>query len=141
MNAHDFHLAQYQMLREEIMQYIRDLGHALLMAFIGVGTAYTWLLLHHGTLIPRILWFVPSCIILVCGFRSVDLSLRIKAIAKYLRSVEEEILGNDAKVRGWERSQCFKSFGMMSSVLATSLWLIGFLGTIILSYQLSNWIW
>src|SRR5689334_815416 len=124
MDTNLTHLEQYKMLRDEIMQHVREIYRTELVAAVAAGSVYTWLLLHRqdaGATSP-VVWFIPPCLLVACALRCVDLIVRIKGIAKYLRTVEEVAFADDAKLPGWERYKVKRTWhDITSTVLATVL--------------------
>ena len=97
------HMDQYKMLRDEILQHIREINQTQNAAAIAVAIFYTWLLLHKTEVETPWLWFIGPCVVAFCAFKSLDLTVRIRIVAGYLRKIEEEAFGSGARLPGWER--------------------------------------
>ena len=129
------------MLREEIMQHIRETYRTEFSAAIAVGTTYTWLLLHRQDSVPRIVWLVPPFVILVAACRWIMLTIQIRVVAGYLRRIEEVAFGEDEKLPGWER---YISAGRQHSFIVTGgiiggiVWVFVFLASSFASWILSR---
>ena len=141
MDTNLTHLEQYKMLRDEIMQHVREIYRTELVAAIAAGSVYAWLLLHRqdaGATSPAA-WFIAPGLLVACALRCVDLIVRIKGIAKYLRTIEEVAFRDDSKLPGWERYKVKRSWHDITSVvLAALLWLVVIGGSISGSWLLSR---
>jgi len=134
------HLEQYKMLREEIMQNIRELYRTEMAAAIGVGVLYAWLLLHRQNIPSRAIWYIGPLIVLICGSRCIFLGVHTRFIAGYLRRIEEVAFGGDTNLPGWERyvtQRGYKSYLRTSTRATFVVWAFGFCASIVASYLLS----
>lgn len=96
------HTDQYKMLREEIMQHMRDEDRTGFWGITMAGVIYGWLITHKAGL-PDAAWYISPCVILFCGLRLIMLANRVSIIAEYLRRIEEKAFQEDAGLPGWER--------------------------------------
>jgi hypothetical protein len=132
-------LDQYKMLREEVMQYMRETYNTQVAAAIAAASVYAWLLLHKKDVPSRAVWFIAPCVILVGALRSFELTLRIRSIASYLRRIEEVACGTDTQLPGWEH---FKSahrwIDISANVWAIIIWGLEFVGSIAASWYFSQ---
>ena len=139
------HLEQYKMLREEVMQNIREMYHMERAATIGVGALYAWLLLHRPDVPSRAIWFIGPLIILVCGNRCLFLLAHTRFIAGYLRRIEETAFGGDTNLPGWElylsrhnSQRGYRSYLMVSVTATIVVWAFAFCASMVTSYLLSR---
>lgn len=138
MDEQSFHLEEYKMLREEIMQDIREIYRTETLAAIAVVSVYTWLLTHRQEVAVHIAWFIPPCVIVVCMLRCLDLTLRINAIGQYLKQMEEVVFKDKAPVFGWEHYKGARRWiDRSSSIIATGVWVLVLIVSIITSCKLS----
>jgi hypothetical protein len=96
------HLDQYKMLREEIMQHMREANRTEFWGVTAAGVVYAWLIVHKGAL-PLAAWFISPCVILFCGLRVLSITLRMRSVAEYLRRIEKIAFGHESELPGWER--------------------------------------
>lgn len=134
------HLDQYKMLREEIMQCIRETYRTESITAIAAATVYTWLLLHKQD-VPHIAWFVPPFLIFLATMRLLNLWRQISFVAGYLRLIEEAAFGNDSKLPGWERytnAGSHRLFATICNTAAAIVWVIILVGSTVASWLLSR---
>jgi hypothetical protein len=93
---------QYNMLREEIMQNIRTLDTIQYAAALGAAAVYTWLIVNKAEVTSKIIWYIPSILLMLCAAKSWDLNKRIWQIGAYLACIEEVAFPNDARIPGWQ---------------------------------------
>jgi hypothetical protein len=137
------HQKQYELLREEIMQYIRQIHITEMWAAAAVGASYTWLIIHKKdqTAFPPVLWFIPPGIMLLAAARCWALVCEMWRIGRYLRHIEEFSFGDSPKHPGWER---FKKsgkrhfFDTLNTSAGTFIWLVAFVLSLVLSWELSR---
>jgi hypothetical protein len=93
-------LEQYKMLREEIIQHIREMYRTDFWGAAAIAALYSFLFnkVHSGNL----MWFIPPFFLLIAGVRVLVIFKRMELIAKYLELIEE-VTFNDPKVIGWQR--------------------------------------
>ena len=128
------------MLREEIMQNIRETYRTEMVIAIAAATVYSWLLLHKQD-VPRIAWFIPPCLIFAATIRVLNLWLTIRFIVGYLRCIEEATFGDDTNLPGWERyisAGRHHPFAIICNTLAVSLWVVALAVSIGGSWLLSR---
>lgn len=129
------------MLREEILQHLREVYRSEWLSALAVGAVYTWLIAHRDDPMPHILWYVPSLVVFVGGARCASLCIQIGIVASYLKLIEEEAFGRNVKLPGWER---YVSKGkprmhvIFSNGLAVFVWLIVLGATFYLPTKLSK---
>jgi hypothetical protein len=101
------HLDQYRMLREEIMQHMRELDRMELWGVTGFGAVYAWLITHKNDLheYPATwCWWIAPCMVIFCAVRALTKTRRMESIAEYLRHLETNAFGREpADLPGWER--------------------------------------
>jgi hypothetical protein len=133
------HADQYKLLREELMQAIRESFRTEFWAGAAVGVLYGWLIQHKQEVASPAVWFIGPVIVLICGVKCLRLFLHMGQIASYLKRIEEHSFGNDAVLPGWERF--FEKRGgatrdLITAVVIWSLMLVlTILGSCILSHQ------
>jgi len=131
------HLEQYKMLREEIMHHIKEISRLESWGAVAVASVYTWLLLNDKSISRRYLWFIPSCIILICATRCYISTARIYMIAKYLARIEEAEFGKDSHLPGWERylrRPDSRALSTASFIAAALIWTIIFATSMTVSW-------
>lgn len=99
------HGDQYKMLREEIMQRMKDIHQIEIFGAIGLGIVYSWLILHNTAVSSPILWFIGPSIVVLGGISCWVNVFEIWRIGRYLAQIEEIAFGDDATLPGWERYQ------------------------------------
>lgn len=94
-------LEQYKMLREEIMQHMREMYRTEFWGAAAIAAVYSFLFnkAHRGDL----MWFIPPFFLFVAGVRAYVIFKRIQLIAKYLELIEEDTFTVDPKLIGWQR--------------------------------------
>jgi len=139
METDSFHIDQYKMLRDEIMQHMREVDRTWSWGVIAAGAVYAWLILHWGAKIPTLAWFISPGVILFCGIRVLVITLRMTSIAGYLRRIEARFFSEDSDLPGWE---CFleKDIGHYSGLspanTAIAFWIFMLLTSAFTSYIL-----
>jgi hypothetical protein len=134
------HLEQYKMLREEIMQNIREIYRTESVTAIAAAAVYTWLLLHRQD-VTRVAWSIPPFLIFVATIRLLNLSIQINFVAGYLRLIEKAAFGNDTKLPGWERytsAGAHRRFSAICNTVAGIVWVIVLVGSTVASWFLSR---
>jgi hypothetical protein len=132
------HSDQYKMLRDEIVQHMRETNQTESAGALAIGAAYAWLLVHKDSVTSQAIWFVPPVILLLCSIRCLVLTISIRQIAKYLRKIEEEAFGGNRTLPGWERYIAKGANRWLINGPASAsvfLWIL----TISLSFTLSWW--
>lgn len=126
MSDHINHLEQYKMLREEIMQCIREISQFQFAAALAIGTIYPWLIAHKQDVSSRLVWYIAPAIAIYCGLKCLDLVIRIKIISGYLRRLEHAAF-TDPALPGWERyleDRALKFYDIAAVCAATLAWLL-----------------
>jgi len=96
------HFEQYKMLREEIMQHMRETYRTEFWGAAALAGVYSFLFTHKAH--PHdLVWFIPPFALFICGLRTCLLFNRMRLIGRYLREVEEEAFAAERKLIGWER--------------------------------------
>ena len=132
-------LDQYKMLRDEVMQYMREAYNTQVAAAIAAASVYTWLLLHKHDVPSRAVWFVPPCVILVGALRAFELTLRIRSIGGYLKRIESCASGPDSELSGWEHyKSAHRWIDISANLSAIIIWSLEFAASIVASWILSG---
>lgn len=123
------------------MQHMESLSRTHTWGVVGVGAVYTWLFTNRGVLVGpwRYAWFIAPLIIAACAFLNLELTLRIRHIAKYLIKIEEVAFSGDANAPGWERYR--SRHGLLDwggHVVAALLWTLAVLWCFWLSWHYSD---
>lgn len=133
------HIDQYKMLREEIMEYTREIYRTEVYVAFAVGSIYTWLMLHTDGIKTPIVWFIAPCLIFLSAIRCLIFVVRIKSIGRYLRRIEEVAFGKEARLPGWEQYKGgFNRLDIFDNIIATLAWVLAFAGSIIISWKFSR---
>lgn len=145
MPIEQFHLDQYKMLREEIMQNILETYHAELLVAGAVGAIYAWLWTTWlWTIKPkgneRAICYVPPVIIFFGALRCLMLTVQNQVIAGYLSRIEEAAFGANVRLPGWERFLSSGSGGPVTrwSYAAGIAWFLAFIGASVVSWRLAK---
>ena len=133
------HLDQVKILYEQILQYMREICRFEIAAIVGSGAIYAWLVLHRS-IVPRAAWFIAPIIIVLCGLKCMEISIRIRIIAEYLRRIEVDAFGKDEKqdLLGYERYN-YNRRSYDHTVLSVwgGLWAFLFLSSLLASWYFS----
>jgi len=86
----EFHLEQYKMLREEVMELIAQTRQLEFYAFGAFGAFYAWLYTENPG--ERAAWFLAPFLALLGSVRSLALLKRINEIGRYLRGLEHHLV-------------------------------------------------
>ena len=129
------HLDQFKMKHDEILQHMRDISRLEVAAIVASGAIYAWLLVNKDkALVPAPAWFIAPIIIGLCGLKCLEISVRIRLIAKYLRCIETDAFGKEEKqdlpgyerynynLRGYDRMVLSIWGGMWVVVFGLSFW-------------------
>jgi hypothetical protein len=139
MDIETSHLEQYKMLREEVMQCMREIYTIQVGAAIAAASVYAWLALHKNDVPSRAAWFIAPCVIIVGSLRSAELTLRIRGIAGYLSQIEDVMWTDCAKLPGWEHYKHTQPWiDISSNISAIVIWVLEFVGSIGASLLLSR---
>jgi hypothetical protein len=136
------HGDQYKMLREEIMQRMKDIHQTEIFGAIGLGIVYSWLILHNTAASSPILWFIGPSIVVLGAISCWVNVFEIWRIGAYLAQIEEIAFADDKKLPGWERYQ--KSSARERRLvrfhlsLSVTIWICAFILTIWASCVLSS---
>jgi hypothetical protein len=131
-----FSIEQYKQLRDEIIQYVREIFQTEIYGGIAVASVYTWLLSHKHDLLVRAVWFIPPCLILIGAVHCLMLTFRIKHIGRFLKHLEQAAYGQHAKSFGWEhyKTDAHHWVDTTDEVIATIAWALVFVGSVLISY-------
>jgi hypothetical protein len=102
MAENSLHLEQYKMLREEVMQHMREMYRTEFWGAAAIAAVFSFLFSSKQPA-GNLMWFIPPLVILVCGVRTRVLFGRIRLISTYLQKIEKEVFAFDPKLPGWER--------------------------------------
>lgn len=139
MDKPEFHLEEYKMLREEILQDVREIYRTEVLAAVAGVSVYTWLMSHNKTYVPYLAWFIPPFVLLVSIARCADRTFRITTIGRYLKSTEKVVFKHDASLLGWEHYKASRPWiGRSSVIIATVVWTIVFMASVMVSCRLSH---
>ena len=102
----DFRLKQYESTRKEIEGNIQETRTLERYAIIVSSLVWVWLLTHDFTTIDiegtfKIVWWIPSLLVILCALRVFSLFLGILRAAKYLRQLENLFFCSE-DIPGWE---------------------------------------
>jgi hypothetical protein len=131
------HSDEYKMLREEIMQHMRDISRAQTWAVVAGGATYAWLVTHRELLTGpwRYAWFISPVIALACAVINLEVDYRMRHIAKYLQRIEEAEFGQDAEAPGWEHyKRAHRSSDLFGNLLGIVLWIVAVAGSFAVSW-------
>jgi hypothetical protein len=136
------HGDEYKLLREEIMQRIRDIHQTEIFGGIGIGIVYSWLILHKHDVTSPIIWFIGPCIVALCAISCIVNVFVMWRIGLYLARIEELVFAEDETVLGWEREQrrpgSERRIANVHFILSFSIWVLAFAATIWASWALSR---
>jgi len=134
------HLDQFKMKHEEILQHMREISRFEIAAIVGSGAIYAWLLLNKS-LAPRAAWFIAPIIIALCGLKCLEISIRIRIIAEYLRRIEVDAFGKDENqdLPGYERHNYnLRSYDRTVLIIWGALWGLLFVFSLSASWYFSR---
>jgi hypothetical protein len=136
---HEFRLAEYKLIKKEILQEAQERSRTQFAAVVAVGSVYSWFLVHPPEGVARFAWWIGPIVTFLAGLRSSELTLRIQAFGAYLREVEEIELGNALKAEGWDRYKFSKRrwFDRIADNIAIVAWLFLVIASSYASYRLS----
>ena len=136
------HGDEYKLLRDEIMQRLRDIHQTELFGAIGLGIVYSWCILNKKDITSPILWFIGPCVVALCGISCLVNVFEIWRIGQYLARIEEVVFAHDKDLMGWEREQSRPGkqplYVKGHFALSISLWVLAFTATIWVSWELSR---
>ena len=84
----EFHLREYAMLREEIMELLKYVRSLEQMIVIAVGVTWAWLFEKKSSL-PHWPWFVLTLFVLLGVTRMMGIRAGVQSLHEYLLKVEE----------------------------------------------------
>ncbi len=99
------HGDEYRLLRDEVMQRIRNIHQMELLSAIGVGFVYSWLILHTKDISLSYVWFAGPTVILFCALSCLLNTIEMWRIGLYLQGIEAVVFAADDKLNGWEHEQ------------------------------------
>jgi hypothetical protein len=127
-------LDQYKLLREEVMQCMREMYTTQVGAIVAAASVYTWLFIHKQQHpLPNFVWVVAPFIILAGALHSFELRLRIRSIGNYLKHLEE--VAASTGFPGWEHyKHKHSAIDARTNILATAIWGFEFAGAILVCW-------
>ena len=102
---HDFRLAEYQSLRQEIAASVEEARRIERYAAIAAGAVWVWVLGQHASLAGALASLIPVLVSILGGIRAFALHQVTTAIAAYLLEVED--LYRQSSIPGWEHFSSF----------------------------------
>ena len=136
------HGDEYRLLRDEIMQRMKDIHQTELFGAIGVGLVYSWFILHRKEISSPILWFIGPCVVALCAVSCLVNVFEIWRIGRYLARIEEVAFAQDEELMGWEREQrrpgVHRRYVIAHFALSFIIWVLAFGATIWASWILSR---
>jgi hypothetical protein len=140
VRQHEFRLAEYKLIKQEILQEAQERSRTQFAAVVAVGSVYSWFLIHKPEGIARLAWWIGPIVTFLAGLRSSELTLRIQAFGAYLREIEKIELGNPEKAEGWDRYKFSNRrwFDHIADNIAILVWLSLVLASSYASYRLSR---
>jgi hypothetical protein len=134
-----FHLEEYKMLREEILEHLKEIYRTEALGAAAIVSVYTWLFTHDRAIIPAVAWYVPPFVLLVCAARCFDLTSKVSDIGKYLKNLEKLIFHEAASTFGWEHYKSERPWmGRRSVGVSILFWATAFAVILVTSLRLSN---
>jgi hypothetical protein len=100
----DFHIKEWESLRDEITSQIDHTRQLELATVAGMAAFYAWFATAKPPL-SHFLLALPSLLVLLAGLRSWGTLVRIQEIATYIRKIEAEFCLNKAELIGWDRTR------------------------------------
>lgn len=97
--AKEFHLKEYEFLKEEIADLVDHMRKIEVYAVGATAAFYAWFIKTHPTTFALA---IPIALAVLGGFRSYAVLLRVYEIAKYIRHIEKNFALNDASLSGWD---------------------------------------
>lgn len=103
-HAREFHVKEWESLREEITSQIDHTRKLELATVAGLGAFYAWFA--SATPSPsHFLLVVPSLLVLLAGRRAWGTLVRIQEIATYIRTLEQALCLDQEGLIGWDRTR------------------------------------
>jgi hypothetical protein len=132
------HVDEYKMLRDEITLYQNGISRMELAGGIAAGSIYTWLLLNKDKVSSHAVWYIVPVVLLICAVRCLDLTIRIKDVAKYILRIEDVAFEHDEKLRGFEHYKLTRPWlDFASTAFVTIGWLVMIGGSAFFSWWFS----
>ena len=91
------HADQYRMLREEILEQVRDTRRLETLTLGALALFYTWVLTHGAAAGGRGIYWIAPVMVLLAAVRAWVALSRIAEIAAYLREIEIAAFGRIAE--------------------------------------------
>ena len=99
----DFHMKEYESLKREIINLVRDSRKLEVYAIGALGGFYAWFLSKKdGVSRPELILLIPLLVALLGSWRAWAIFVRLRDIAEYLIEVEKEFALADNGLPGWE---------------------------------------
>jgi len=122
--ANDFLLKEYEMLRTEMSEAVKETRTLERNALIVTGAIWSWLALKENVSYEELKW-LPALIVLFSAFRALGLTMFIDEIGNYIATVEKSFITQNEL--GFERH--FKAKKTLKRKSAYFFWIIFFLLT------------
>ena len=105
----DFHIKEWESLREEITEQIAHTRKLELATVAGLGAFYAWFASAKTHSPSHFLLLIPSLLVLLAGLRAWGTLVRIQEIATYIRKIEAQFSLKTNGLIGWDltRDKCF----------------------------------
>ena len=98
----EFHIKEWESLREEITSQIDHTRKLELATVAGLGAFYAWFASAKAHTPSHFLLAVPSLLVLLAGLRAWGTLVRIQEIATYIRTIEEAFSLKTGELIGWD---------------------------------------
>jgi len=133
----EFHLKEYDTLRNEIMSRVDEARSVAQFVIIASGAILVWLITNKSNKsIPDIAFWLPFIMVLLGLIRSLAVLTTISRITKYLRMIET-IICKDGPLSGWE-SFVEAERNYLSDSAAVVFWIVSLLVTSIIPLYLTK---
>jgi hypothetical protein len=100
----DFHIKEWESLRDEITSQIDHTRKLELATVAGMAAFYAWFASAKQP-VSHFLLALPSLLVLLAGLRAWGTLVRIQEIATYIRKIEKEFCLNKSGLIGWDRTR------------------------------------
>ena len=100
----DFHIKEWESLREEITSQIDHTRKLELATVAGMAAFYAWFASAKPP-VSHFLLALPSLLVLLAGLRAWGTLVRIQEVATYIRKIEAAFCLNKVDLIGWDRTR------------------------------------
>lgn len=97
----DFHLKEYDSLRQEIVSSVEEGRRLERYALVIASGVWVWLLTHPHIQLPLITWWIPFLFTCLGGIRAYTQLKNIQLMAEYIQILETMFCRND-EANGWQ---------------------------------------